>query len=92
MTNKQIAEKRQVDPRTVSLWRRRFATLRLSGIEKDAPRPWRTPRLSLKVAKAKVVKILRTKLRGRTHWSTRVIAREVGVGHVTFHRIWRRYG
>ncbi len=91
-TNKQIVAERGLDPRTVGLWRRRFALLRLSGIEKDAPRPGRRPRLDLEVAKAIVVKTLRTKPRGRTHWSTRSMAREVGIDHVTVHRVWRRYG
>ena len=92
MTNKEIVEARGLDPRTVGLWRRRFALLRFPGIEKDAPRPGRKPRLDIEVTKAIVVKTLRTKPRGRTHWSTRVMAREVGVDHVTVHRIWRRYG
>jgi transposase len=91
-TNKQIVEELQLDPRTVGLWRRRFVLLHLSGIAKDAPRPGRKPRLDLEVAKAVVVKTLRTKPRGQTHWSTRTMAREMGIDHVTVHRIWRRYG
>lgn len=91
-TNKQIVQELELDPRTVGLWRRRFALLHLAGIEKDAPRPGRKPRLDTEVTKAIVVKTLRTKPRGRTHWSTRTMARAVGVDHVTVHRIWRRYG
>lgn len=91
-TNKQIVEEFHLDPRTVGLWRRRFVLLHLAGIEKDAPRPGRKPRLSLEVAKAVVVKTLRTKPRGQTHWSSRSMAREMGISYVTVHRIWRRYG
>jgi transposase len=90
--NKQIAEELGLDPHTIALWRNRFALLRIPGIQKDAPRPGRNPHVTLEAAKAVVVKTLRTKPRGRTHWSTRVMAREVGLDHVTVHRIWKRYG
>ncbi len=90
--NKQIAEKLGLDPHTVALWRNRFSPLRIPGTQKDAPRPGRNPQVTLEAAKAVVVKTLRTKPRGRTHWSTRVMAREAGLDHVTVHRIWKRYG
>ena len=38
MMNKEIAKKLKTAPKTVSLWRTRFADHRLAGIEKDAPR------------------------------------------------------
>jgi len=37
--NKEIARRLKTAPKTVSLWRRRFADQRLAGIEKDAQRP-----------------------------------------------------
>ena len=27
-----------------------------------------------------------------THWSARRLAKKVGVGHMTVHRIWKKYG
>ncbi len=90
--NEKIARDLGTRPNTVGLWRRRFLLLRLAGIEKDAPRAGRRPRLEVETIKAVVVKTLRTKPRGRTQWSTRTMARATGLGHVTIHRIWRRFG
>ena len=36
MRNEAIAEELEVQPKTVGLWRKRFAELRIAGIEKDA--------------------------------------------------------
>lgn len=90
--NQKIARDLETRPNTVGLWRSRFRLLRLAGIEKDAPRAGRKPRLEVETVKAVVVKTLRTKPRGRTQWSTRTMARATGLGHVTIHRIWKRFG
>jgi transposase len=37
-TNKEIAIRLKARPKTVSLWRRRFADRGLAGIEKESPR------------------------------------------------------
>ncbi|MGI0053431.1 MAG: IS630 family transposase [Thermoplasmata archaeon] len=91
-TNDEIAQRFHVHERTVGLWRRRFILLRLKGIEKDAPRTGRKPRLDAEAITAIVVKTLHTKPRGETHWSTRTLAREVGLHHTTIHRIWKLHG
>jgi transposase len=90
--NQQIAEELATRPNTVGLWRRRFLLLRLEGIEKDAPRPGRNPRLPRSMVARIVDRTLHTQPRGRTHWSTRLMAQEIGVDPVTVHRVWRRYG
>ncbi|MGI0130425.1 MAG: IS630 family transposase [Thermoplasmata archaeon] len=90
--NQEIADELVTRPNTVGLWRRRFLLLRLGGIEKDAPRPGRNPRLPRAVVARIVDRTLHSKPRGRTHWSTRVMAKEIGVDPVTVHRVWRRYG
>ncbi len=91
-TNDQISDELQLHRRTVGLWRRRFVLLRLAGIEQDAPRTGRRPRLDSAAVEAIVVKTLHTRPRGETHWSTRSLAREVGLHHTTIHRIWRLHG
>jgi transposase len=91
-TNDEIVDDLRIHPRTVGLWRRRFALLRLTGIEKDAPRAGRTPRISAKLVRTIVEKTLTRKPTGETHWSTRSMAREVGVHSTTVHRIWRLRG
>src|ERR1035441_4326870 len=41
-----IAEELDISRPTVQRWRPRFLALRLAGLEKDAPRPGRRPRIS----------------------------------------------
>jgi len=43
--NQDIAAALSVSRPTVQLWRERFLALRLPGLEKDAPRPGRKPRI-----------------------------------------------
>jgi len=92
LENFQIAEELRTRPNTVSLWRRRFTLLRLPGIEQDAPRSGRKPRLEPEVVRAILTKTRLTKPRGQTHWSTRTMAREVGVHRSTVQRIWKLHG
>jgi transposase len=89
--NEEIAEKLHALPKTVSLWRRRFAVHRLDGILKDAPRPGRKPRISQKKINKVIDLTLHTKPRGATHWSARTMAREVGLSHMTVSRIWNAH-
>jgi transposase len=91
-TDKQIVELFGIQPRTAARWRRRFLLFRLSGIERDAPRAGRKPRLGPEFVKGVVAKTLHTKPRGETHWSVRTMAREVGVHPSTIHRIWQLHG
>lgn len=46
MDSQDIAKMLDVSRPTVQLGRERFLALRLSGLEKDAPRPGRIPRIS----------------------------------------------
>ena len=54
--NKEIAKALKTAPKTVSLWRRRFAGRRLAGIEKDSPRGGRPPQAREQIARAIVAK------------------------------------
>lgn len=91
LKNRQIARRLDTRQNTVSLWRSRFVTHRMDGIRKDAPRPGRKPRISQKKVDEVVDRTLRTKPKGATHWSTRALAKEVGVSYVTVHRIWKSH-
>lgn len=75
--------------RTVARWRNRFATERISGIEKDRPRGGRKP----SVRALKEAEILRRTTQERppdaTHWSVRTMAAAVGVSRATVHRVWK---
>lgn len=89
--NIQIASKLGMSHPTVQLWRDRFLSLRLPGLEKDAPRPGRIPKVSHKKVMAVVNATLHTTPPDATHWSTRTMAKSQGVGHTTVQRIWKQY-
>ena len=87
-----IARVLQVSRPTVQLWRHRFLALRLEGLEKDAPRPGRIPRIPDEKIRAVVEATLHTKPRNATHWSTRTMARDSGLSQTAVSRIWRAFG
>jgi transposase len=89
--NIQIASKLGMSHPTVQLWRDRFLSFRLPGLEKDAPRPGRIPKVSHKKVMAIVNATLHTTPPDATHWSTRTMAKNQGVGHATVQRIWKQY-
>jgi transposase len=87
--NQDIAAELGCTRRTVGTWRNRFADERLAGIERDAPRGGRTPA----VRGAKEAEILRLTTQetppNATQWSTRTLAKAVGVSKDTVQRVWR---
>jgi transposase len=90
--NDHIAEELGCTRRTVATWRNRFATARVAGIVKDSPRGGRTPT----VRAVKEAEILRKTTQetpdNATHWSTRTMAKAVGVSKATIQRVWRDSG
>ena len=91
MLNQDIAVKLGTTRPTVQLWRDRFLALRLSGLEKDAPRPGRLPSIPAeKIAKV-VEATLHTKPSNATHWSTRTMAAAQGISEATVWRIWKQH-
>lgn len=92
MQNKQIAEQLQVAPRMVSLWRGRYLSLGLGGLLKDAPRPGRKPRVGPELRSQLIEKTTQSLPSGSTHWSTRKMARAMGISKATVSRIWRAHG
>ena len=89
--NQDIAQKLSISRPTVQLWRQRFLALRLSGLEKDAPRPGRLPRIPQKKVNAVVEATLHTTPPNATHWSTRSMAHAQGISEATVRRIWKRH-
>jgi transposase len=86
-----IARALQVSRPTVQLWRQRFLAFRLEGLEKDAPRPGRIPRISDGKIRAVVEATLHTQPGNATHWSTRTMAEVQGLSEATIRRIWRQH-
>lgn len=92
MANKEIASQMGVKAHTVGRWRSRFAELRLAGIEKDLPRGGR-PRDQREQLESEIIrKTTQETPEHATHWSTRSLARELGVSQSMVHRIWKANG
>jgi transposase len=91
LQDKEIAANLGASRHTVALWRRRFLLHRFDGMKKDAPRQGRKPQIPLEVIDAILGKTLYEKPRGATHWSTRTMARAVGVSHSTVRRVWKAH-
>jgi transposase len=90
--NKDIADQLGTSKKTVSLWRQRFAESRVAGIETDAPRPGRNRSIPTETIDTILRKTTQEKPPGATHWSTRTLAKDVGVSRATVNRVWRAHG
>ncbi len=89
--SQEIAAELHTSRPTVQLWRHRFLALRLAGLEKDAPRPGRIPRISPQKVRAVVEATLHTRPPSATHWSTRTMAQAQGVSEASVRRIWKQH-
>ena len=94
--NYKIAQKLGIDVNKVGRWRNRFVENGFAGIEKDRPRGANHGgKNSEEQAKlrSKVIRITtQEKPEGATHWSTRRLARKLGLQHSFVHRVWREAG
>ena len=90
--NQDIAVQCGTSKKTVSLWRQRFAELRLAGMESDAPRPGRRPAIPSATIELILQKTTQEKPAVATPWSTRSMAKAVGVSKATLSRVWRANG
>jgi len=89
--NHEIAKRLDISRPTVQLWRERFLAFRLSGLQKDAPRPGRLPKIRHKKVMSIVNATIHTTPSDATHWSTRSMAKAHGVSKDSIQRIWKQY-
>ncbi len=89
LQNKKIAAQLEVGRVLVARWRKRYAQLRLAGIERDLPRG--APPVKVDVARM-VELTTQSKPKAATHWSTRTMAQELGVSAASISRHWRANG
>ncbi len=92
VSNNSIAKRLGTSRPTVILWRTRFAKAGPSGISEDAPHGASPRRIDPETVKQIVDRTLQSRPPGATHWSTRILAKEVGVSHVTVARVWEAHG
>lgn len=89
--NKIVASRQRVTPQTVSKWRARFVEQRLDGLL-DAPRPGAPRTIQDAQVDAVIAKTLEAAPESATHWSTRLMARQMGLSQTAVSRIWRAFG
>lgn len=91
VTNLAVAKRLHISNLTVGKWRCRFAEHGLQGLC-DAARSG-TPRTILDdQVEQVVVTTLQAQPKDATHWSTRRLARQLGMSQSTVSRIWRAFG
>jgi transposase len=91
LKNTEIAAELGIGRPMVTKWRNRFAEHRVDGLT-DEPRPGRPRTITDEQVEEVVIKTLETTPRDATHWSTRSMAREVGLTQNAVLRIWQAFG
>jgi transposase len=89
--NTEIAARLQIAVSSVRKWRNRFAEHRLDGLS-DEPRPGRPRTITDEQVDAVITTTLESSPKDATHWSTRSMAKEVGLTQTAVSRIWRAFG
>jgi transposase len=83
---RELAERLGVSQPTVCLWRRRCQVEGVAG-QRNGARSGRRRRITSAKKLAAVNPTVR-KAKTATHWSARRLAKDVGLSHVSVHRIW----
>ncbi|MFZ1383523.1 MAG: IS630 family transposase [Propionicimonas sp.] len=85
-----VAKKLGISRPTVIKWRDRFAEAGIAGLD-DEPRSGRPKTIDDAAILAATLEPPAEHL-AVTHWSTRLLAGQLGIGDATVARAWRRYG
>jgi transposase len=91
VSNSQVARQLGVARSTVTKWRARFVAHRLDGLV-DEPRPGAPRTIGDTQVEQVLVMTLETTPADATHWSTRSLARQLGMSQSAISRIWRAFG
>jgi transposase len=92
MQDKQIADKLRIMPEKAARWRNRYLDGGMAALDKDAPRPGRTPTITPAIVQEVVRKTTQEKPDSATHWSTRTMAAATGLSEKSIRRIWHKHG
>ncbi|WP_443049040.1 helix-turn-helix domain-containing protein [Streptomyces sp. NBC_00316] len=90
-SNKDVAAQLGSTPHAVGRWRSRFVQYRMAGLG-DMPRPGGPRTVTDEQVAAVVAKTLESTPKNATHWSTRSMAKEMGLSQSSVSRIWRAFG
>jgi transposase len=88
--NKDVAAKLGVSQQTVCKWRQRFVADRVPALY-DEPRPGAPRTITDKQVDEVVIATLEKTPQGETHWSTRSLAKHLGLSHSTIARVWQAF-
>jgi transposase len=91
LNNTHIAQRLGIAVASARKWRNRFAEHRLDGLL-DEPRPGRPRTITDEQVEEVIIKTLESTPTDATHWSTRSMAREVGLTQSAVLRIWQAFG
>jgi transposase len=96
LENKVIAQRLNVPPNKVGIWRNRFAEGGIEAISKENPRGANHGgKDTLKQARLRnriIKKTTQEKPANATHWSTRTLAETLNTTHSFVHRVWQSVG
>jgi transposase len=90
-SNQAVANRLGISKPTVTKWRSRFVARRLEGLA-DEPRPGAARTIGDEQIERVLVMTLETTPKDATHWSTRSLARKLGMSQSAIARIWRAFG
>jgi transposase len=89
-TDTAVAADVRVTRQTVGRWRRSFLAHRLDGLL-DEPRPGAPRRITDALIERVITDTLETTPREATHWSTRAMAKHVGLSQSAIARMWKAF-
>jgi len=91
MSNSEVARKLHITGTTVGKWRERFRKQGLDGLL-DEPRVGAPRTITDQQIEEVVTKTLESMPANSTHWSTRLMAAEMGLSQNAIVRIWHAFG
>ena len=91
LTNNAVAERVGVNQATVVKWRKRYLAGGVDGLI-DEPRPGAPRKITDAAVEEVVVRTLEETPTDATHWSTRDLAKRVGMSASSVGRIWQAFG
>lgn len=89
-TDTDVAHELRVTRQTVGRWRRSFQGHRLDRLL-DEPRPGAPRRITDTMIERVIADTLETTPRDATHWSTRAMAKHVGLSQSAIARVWKAF-
>ena len=94
--NYKIAQELNIDVNKVGRWRNRFAEKGYQGIEKDLPRGanhgGKNSSDQAKLRTKVIEMTTKQQPEDSTHWTTRSLAKVLGINHSFINRVWREVG